>query len=59
MSTFKFENNVKLDKNVEEQFEKLSQIIEETSKDIRTIAVTSSSNKEGKSFVSFHFRFHR
>lgn len=54
MSTFKFENNVKLDKNVEEQFEKLSQIIEETSKDIRTIAVTSSSNKEGKSFVSFH-----
>ncbi len=54
MSTFKFENNIKLDKKVEEQFEKLSQVIEETSKDIRVIAVTSSSNKEGKSFVSFH-----
>lgn len=54
MSTFKFENNIKLDKNVEEQFEKLSKVIEETSKDTRTIAVTSSKNKEGKSFISFH-----
>lgn len=54
MSTFRFENNVELDKGVEEQFEKISQVIEGMSLDIRTIAVTSSQNEEGKSFVSFH-----
>lgn len=54
MSTFKFENNVELDKDVKEQFEKTSQVIEATSTDIRSIAVTSSQNEEGKSFVAFH-----
>ena len=54
MSTFKFENSIELDKDVREQFVKLSQVIEATSVDVRTIAVTSSQNEEGKTFVSFH-----
>lgn len=54
MSTFKFENSIELDKDVKEQFAKLSQVIETTSSDIRTIAVTSSQNEEGKTFISFH-----
>lgn len=54
MSTFRFENSVELDKDVREQFVKLSQVIESTSTDVRTIAVTSSQNEEGKTFVSFH-----
>ena len=54
MSTFKFENNIKLDKKIESQFVKLSQEIEKASSDIRTIAVPSSNNEEGKTFVSFH-----
>lgn len=54
MSTFKFENSIELDRNVKEQFAKLSQVIETTSSDIRTIAVTSSQNEEGKTFISFH-----
>ena len=54
MSTFKFENSIELDRNVKEQFAKLSEVIETTSADIRTIAVTSSQNEEGKTFISFH-----
>ena len=54
MSTFKFENSIELDRNVKEQFAKLAQVIETTSSDIRTIAVTSSQNEEGKTFISFH-----
>ena len=54
MSTFKFENSIELDKDVREQFVKLSQVIEATSVDVKTIAVTSSQNEEGKTFVSFH-----
>ena len=54
MSTFRFENNIKLDKDIEEEFDNLSHVIEDTSSDIRTIAITSSQSGEGKTFISFH-----
>lgn len=54
MYTFKFQNEVELSDEVKEQFSILTSKITEMPTDLRTIAITSVQNGEGKTFVSFH-----
>lgn len=54
MYTFKFQNQVELSDEIKEQFSVLTSKITELPTDVRTIAITSAQNEEGKTFVSFH-----
>ncbi|MBE5935194.1 MAG: CpsD/CapB family tyrosine-protein kinase [Lachnospiraceae bacterium] len=52
MQTFKFDYNNNLPKEAQDKFNEIAKAISELSKDIRVIAVTSSANQEGKTFVA-------
>ena len=53
MRTFEFNNDIQIPKEVEERFEEVAKIIAATSTDVRTVAITSTSDEEGKTFVGW------
>ena len=52
MYIFKFNNNVSLPDEVNNNFNELARIISSSSGDVRIVAVTSSNDGEGKTFVA-------
>ena len=52
MYIFKFNNNVSLPEKIKNNFNELAKIISSSSGDVRVIAITSSNDGEGKTFVA-------
>ena len=52
MYVFKFNNNVELPKEVDDKFIDLAKVVSASSNDVRVIAITSTFDEEGKSFVA-------